>query len=510
MQTIVIPPDFSAWRDQARSLLEDRVPPEAVLWSDTGSGQDELFSTSSSPAPSVRVRETDPVSVPKPFLVLANAVACHRAPERWGLLYRLLWRVTRENRHLLLVATDDDVRRASAMAKEVQRDVHKMRAFVRFRKVGETEADREQFVAWFEPFHHIVRRNASFFRDRFTGMDWSILTPEECAHWDGTDLHFTPGVVREAAPDGDELEDLWRSYYRSIFNPARLKLKAMQAEMPVKYWKNLPEAPLIRELTSAASTRRDSMIARPALEPKAAPRNLYLQKLEERNQTGFADGPDPLPSAEDRWQSPNELPPLAEMAEQAACCRACPLWERATRTVFGTGNPEAEIMIVGEQPGDREDLEGTPFVGPAGQLLDEALAEAGLRREDLYLTNAVKHFKWKPPAGGAGARGPRRLHDKANRAEMQACRPWLLGEIAKVQPRVIITLGNTSAQTLTDAGFRIRSDRGEITDRVPFPFEGRVFATVHPSFLLRIRDAEERRFERLRFVADLAAAAAPA
>ena len=127
-----------------------------------------------------------------------------------------------------------------------------MRAFVRFRKVGETDEGREQFVSWFEPSHHIVRFNAPLFRKRFAGMDWSILTPDECAHWDGTALTFSEGVSAREAPSDDALEDLWRSYYKSIFNPSRLKLKAMQAEMPVKYWKNLPEAPLIQELTVEA------------------------------------------------------------------------------------------------------------------------------------------------------------------------------------------------------------------------------------------------------------------
>lgn len=497
MYTISTPPDFSSWRERARTLLEDGVPPSEVVWADADAGQGELFSEA--PVPTARVREVDPVAVPKSFLSLAGAVACHSSPQRWALLYRILWRIAKGGeRNLLVVATDSDVRRASEFAKEVHRDVHKMRAFVRFRKVGETEAGREQFVSWFEPTHHIVRRNAPFFRKRFTGMDWSILTPEECVHWDGKEIHFTQGVTRDQAPDGDELEDLWRSYYKSIFNPSRLKLKAMQSEMPVKYWKNLPEAPLIQELSREASHRRDSMIETPGVKPRRNTKNLYLQELDSRNQreldaTLLNDGPDPVGSAIRQGQIS-----LKEMREKAACCRACPLWENATQTVFGTGREDAAIMIIGEQPGDQEDIAGQPFVGPAGKLLNEALEKAGLSRESLYLTNAVKHFKWKPN-GDAGGRGPRRLHDKANREEMRACRPWLLGEIARVQPEVILTLGNSAAQTLTGFDFQITKERGEITEKLTIDFPGRAFATVHPSFLLRIRDAGTARDERKRF-----------
>ncbi len=165
------------------------------------------------------------------------------------------------------------------------RDIHKMHAFVRFRMVGTDEATgREQFVAWFEPEYRIVRLAASFFQKRFTGMDWSILTPHECVHWDGQLLHFTPGVPRSAAPDEDALDDLWRSYYRSIFNPARLKVKMMQTEMPKKYWKNLPEASLIPELIAGSPQRVDRMLKTQERPAKPAPKNAYLDKLKRLNE----------------------------------------------------------------------------------------------------------------------------------------------------------------------------------------------------------------------------------
>ncbi len=490
MLSVSIEPTFESWRAKARGLIAEGARPEEVSWTDSSSGQGELFSEAERSAEKGLVE----IRVGKAFLDLAKTVACNVDSRRWAILYEIIWRMSVGNeRHLLGLATDSAVSKANAMAKEVRRDIHKMRAFVRFRKVGETESGREQFVSWFEPFHYIVRLNAPFFAKRFAGMDWSILTPQECAHWDGERVRFTSGVSRSEAPDEDALETLWLGYYRSIFNPARLKLKAMQAEMPVKYWKNLPEAPLIRELTNVAARRRDSMVDREAIEPGAVPRNVYLAKLGERNRA---------PVLRDTGMDYTDRT-LDELKDLASHCRACPLWEKGTQTVFGEGDFEAEIMLIGEQPGDREDIIGRPFQGPAGKLLDHALEEAGLDREDLYVTNAVKHFKWKPRS-----RGKRRLHDKANRAEMKACRPWLLGEIARVRPKVIVTLGNTAAQSVVRPNFRILSERGDATGPTEVGFDGRIVATVHPSFLLRLQDESEKRDEFSRFVSDLSMARA--
>lgn len=194
-------------------------------------------------------------------------------------------------------------------------------------------------------------------------------------------------------------------------------------------------------------------------------------------------------------------PEIARLAADAADCRACDLWRDATQTVFGEGPPDAALMLVGEQPGDREDLAGRPFVGPAGRVLDDALAAAGIDRKRVYVTNAVKHFKWR-------ARGKRRIHDKPNRAEVAACRPWLDAELATVTPRVLVLLGATAAQALLGPAFRVTRERGRpIADT---GFAEQVVATVHPSAIVRIRDSEERaEAERgladdLRIAADLA------
>lgn len=281
MRTVCIEPVFEAWRDSARALLIQRVRPDEVLWADDPT-EGSLFESEKSGSANTGA----PPKVPAAFLDIARTASAHTDPQRWAVLYRLLWRLTlgREP-HLLAMATDREVRQVQNWCKAVGRDIHKMHAFVRFRMVGTDEATgREQFVAWFEPEHRIVRLAASFFQKRFTGMDWSILTPHACVHWDGQSLHFTPGVPRSAAPDEDALDDLWRSYYRSIFNPARLKVKMMQTEMPKKYWKNLPEASLIAELIAGSSQRVHRMLKTEERPAKPAPNNAYLTKLQRLNE----------------------------------------------------------------------------------------------------------------------------------------------------------------------------------------------------------------------------------
>jgi DNA polymerase len=191
-------------------------------------------------------------------------------------------------------------------------------------------------------------------------------------------------------------------------------------------------------------------------------------------------------------------PTLPKVRDAAQDCRACDLYKRGTQTVFGEGPRKAEVMMVGEQPGDAEDVAGHPFVGPAGKLLDKALDEAGIDRSHVYVTNVVKHFKWEP-------RGKRRIHAKPNGAEIAACRPWLETEIALVQPRVLVCLGATAAQALLGKSFRVTESHGRFVES---PLAPLVTATVHPSSILRARDDEARHAEMRRFVADLKKVAA--
>ncbi|HEX6881270.1 MAG TPA: UdgX family uracil-DNA binding protein, partial [Terriglobales bacterium] len=182
---------------------------------------------------------------------------------------------------------------------------------------------------------------------------------------------------------------------------------------------------------------------------------------------------------------------LPVLREASKGCRGCDLWRKGTQTVFGEGSPHAEVMFVGEQPGDKEDLSGKPFVGPAGALLDKALVAAGIDRSDVYVTNAVKHFNWEP-------RGKRRIHKKPNSMQIMACRPWLDAEIAAVKPRVIVCLGATAAQALLGRTFKVTQRRGELMPSELAPF---ITATVHPSSILRAPDEESRHEEMNRFIA---------
>lgn len=188
-----------------------------------------------------------------------------------------------------------------------------------------------------------------------------------------------------------------------------------------------------------------------------------------------------------------ERPTLPDLKAAAAGCHACDLYRTATQTVFGEGEVHAEVMFVGEQPGDREDIEGRPFVGPAGKVLDEALQEAGIDRARVYITNAVKHFKWTP-------QGKRRLHQKPNAAEVSACRPWLDAEIAVVKPEILVCLGATAAQALLGRDFRVSQQRGQFIERPGLPL---MMATVHPSSILRAVDEESRQLEMRAFIRDL-------
>jgi DNA polymerase len=254
---VTIQPTFAAWREAARRLLLDGVEPRGVAWREADDAQQGLGLVEDAGIAG-EARPLQGHRVPRRFVELAEAAACHADPERWGLLYRLLWRQTTGEPRLMDVATDPDVHRLLRMEKAVRRDTHKMKAFVRFRTVEHEGAT--VFVAWFEPEHHVVERASAFFAERFASMRWSILTPRRCAHWAGESVTFTPGVSRAQAPTEDVLETLWRTYYASTFNPARLRTTAMRAEMPKRYWKNLPEADLIAPLVHDAPARTRRMI----------------------------------------------------------------------------------------------------------------------------------------------------------------------------------------------------------------------------------------------------------
>ena len=462
--------DFEGWRAGARTLRAAGTAPDQarfVIGEDGGGLFDQ---------PEQAGAEAAPLPVPRIFVDLAKSVILHRSADRFDLLYRLLWRLGAEP-DLIRVSSDVDVADALEREKNVRRAAHKTKAFVRFRKIGEGEAER--WIAWFEPAHRVLEATAPFFARRFTTMNWTILTPDGRAMWDGQQLTFGPPATRDEAPAEDEIEDFWQTYYASTFNPARLKTKTMQGEMPKRYWKNLPEAALIPELVAQAAVRMEAMVAAPTPEPsKRLDRAVALHARE------AAPADDAVPGD------------LETLDKAVQGCRRCPLWRDATQGVCGEGPKRAELMIVGEQPGDQEDLAGRPFVGPAGQLLDKALAAADIARGDAWITNAVKHFKHEP-------RGKRRLHKTPDAGEVTACRWWLDAERKLVRPKVILALGATAGHGVLGRKPAVMKERSR---PIPQSDGSVVLLTVHPSFLLRVPDEAVKAREKRLFLADLKAA----
>ncbi len=461
--TLTAEDDFDGWRDSARALAEAGVPPDAVIWQVAGAERD-LFGEEQPGA------EAPSFAVPRAFVDLARSVICNSDPERFALLYQLLWKL-RTSRHAMDDKADPLLNRLDRLAKDVRRDVHKMHAFVRFREVDDPGGE-PRFVAWFEPDHHIVRHAAGFFVRRFANMRWSILTPEVSVHWDGEALVEGPGATRAEAPGGDPVEETWKTYYASVFNPARLKVKAMTKEMPKKYWRNMPESALIAPLIAGAQAREAEMIDRSVAKDGLAEALAAERRLQ------------PGGNARRAWE---------ELLAEARGCTRCELYKFGTQTVFGEGPLEATIMFVGEQPGDQEDLAGRPFVGPAGQLFDDALGEAGIDRSITYVTNAVKHFKFIQ-------RGKRRIHNKPDAGEVEACRWWLDQERSLIRPPVTVALGATAARSLIGKVVTISRAREA---PIALPDGGECWVTVHPSYLLRIPERDRRQEERAKFVRDL-------
>jgi DNA polymerase len=446
--------DLQTFRRAVRWLIAEELAPQHVMFAIDDAPS--LFGDEA-------VADAPPVAIPKGVSRLIEQVVCHNDSERYALLYSLVWRVLNGERDLLEVASDPLVHRIDLMARSVRRDLHKMHAFVRFRRMP---GELERFAAWFEPEHFILEAAAPFFLDRFRSMDWTILTPIGSARWDRHALTFGPPGQREDAPDEDSFEEGWRGYYESVFNPARVNPTAMRAEMPKKYWRNMPETAAIPGLIQTAAQRVERMIEQEATMPAKRTPERAIQAM---------------------WdQEPKTLEEL-----NAIIAKAGPLVSGATQAVFGEGPAHAEIVFVGEQPGDQEDLQGRPFVGPAGKLLTKAMREAGIEREQAYLTNAVKHFKFEQ-------RGHRRIHSKPTTGEVKHYRPWLMKELELVRPKLVVALGATAVLALSGKATPITRSRG----RAMFgAYEG--YITVHPSYLLRLPDEATKREAYETFLGDL-------
>ncbi len=457
----------TAWRDAARGFLGAGIPPDQITWGDSRTDPGLFDTPATAPAAGT-------VTVPRSFVAMADKVVWHNDPTRFARLYAFLWRL-RDAPHLMNDRGDPDLARLRRMEKNVRRCQHKMKAFVRFRDIGQPGDTRRSFAAWFEPTHHTIEPTAQFFARRFADMDWRILTPDVSVFFENGHLRFAPDHPRPTLPQ-DASEQLWVTYFRNIFNPARLKVQAMQSEMPKKYWKNMPEAAAIPDLIANAPARAREMAAKaPTLPPLRAAAAQAQQAA--------------LTSA---WQGPADA-----LQEALQDCTRCPLHSHATQAVPGEGPQDAAVMIVGEQPGDMEDLQGRPFVGPAGQLFDQIANQAGLDRGRVYITNAVKHFKFTP-------RGRTRLHQRPDAGEVTQCRWWLAAEIKMVRPDLILAMGATAALALTGSGANLLQRRGTIEAGR----DGRpVLLTLHPAYLLRMKDAHKRQEATAWFQADLARAA---
>jgi uracil-DNA glycosylase len=465
MTRVVSAHDFASFREVARGLVTEGATPESVSWNDPSAVQTSLFGeTSGAETSRAPAAAASGLRVPRRFVELGELAVLYRADDRFALLYGLLYRIGHAAPRLLDDELDPAVQELSRRAKSVRHDEHRMHAFVRFRR---TVVDgQEHFVAWYRPEHLIVRLAAPFFQRRFANMRWSILTPDECVSWDGSELAYAPGTVRSEAPSEDELEELYRTYYRSTYNPARTNLRLFRHHVPGAFQRDMPELTVLSELTT---------------EPQMATKRARAKT----SKTEQAEAAAPLVPTSRK---------LSALREAAAGCLACPLGPPATQTVFGEGPAHAKLFLVGEQPGDQEDLRGHPFVGPAGKVLDRALVDAGIEREEVYMTNAVKHFSYRPMGN------KKRLHQKPEWQHIEACRPWLRAELEAVKPTVLVCLGATAAQSFMGRRFTVLKNRGRVFET---PWAQSFVVTYHPSAILRMPSDEARDEAYQALVSDL-------
>ena len=371
-------------------------------------------------------------AVSRALVSLASLAIQARDQDRFGLLYGLVWRANAGDNPL---ASDDDpdLSLARRLAFAVRAEAHRMRTHIRFMPA------EDRLLGWYAPAHFVLEANAQRLARRFPASVFSLITPDGSAHWDRAELRFGTGLRQPE--DDDTLLAWWHAHEAAVLDDATVGTSIPESE-------DLDEAP------------------RPLDRPGIAPVVLAL-------------GTDPG---------------LRTAIRQAATCHRCPLYAPATQTVFGEGPTGATAMFIGEQPGDQEDIIGRPFVGPAGQLLDRAMEEAGIDRRTIYITNAVKHFKFTP-------RGTRRIHQPPSPEEIQICRFWLDVERVQLRPKLLVLMGASGARAVLGRPVAVTRERGR-----PFRLEdGQLaFITVHPSYLLRIPDEAGKAREYHAFVRDLA------
>ncbi len=417
--------DWQGWRSATRALVLAGVAPEDVHWSVRAHPDD---------ASQELPEGSGGFNVSRTLVAIAALAFQARDPERFALLYRLIWRANAGEK-LLEHKDDPELCRAQGLAYAVRAEAHRMRTLLRF-----MEVETGRYLGWYAPAHYVLEANAQLMARRFASLACSIITPDGSAHWQDGAPHFGPGLAHVA--DDAALAQWWHAHHATLLREAQRATSIPEAEA-------LDEAP------------------RPPDRPPI--------------------GPVVLPLHADRQ--------LLEATHEAGDCRRCHLYEPATQTVFGEGPADASVLFVGEQPGDQEDTIGRPFVGPAGQIMDRAMEEAGIDRRTIYITNAVKHFKFIP-------RGKRRIHQTPEEPEIQACRFWLDVERVQLRPKLLVLMGGTAARAVMGRQVTIGRERGR-----PIELEDgqAAFVTVHPSFLLRVPDEDAKVREYRAFVRDLEA-----
>lgn len=507
--------DFAHWRHRALQAIHANVRPDRLHWEGlascmpslplAGLGRNDMAGCQASGVDLDEDVAEAHLVISKAFRDTLREAASFRTPDRWSVLYTALWRWAQGQKDVASPA-DDLGSRLHHMAKAVRRDRHDFIAYLRFQE-QDVPAPAPRFVAWYEPDHDTLPWAAEHFADRMGASAFLIATPDCAASWDGHALSFRevpPGTIARPpsliSTDGGKQDAastaLWLIYYRSIFNPARLNERALAQHLPVRRWRGLPEAVLIPGLVGAARSgaqrvgqaaavgMRDGRAIHVTSVRSNARRSTPAQLDETLHEVEHevAHEVEHEPSHDHGHQHNRDARRTTRHeADSLDQCRRCTLWKDATAAVAGEGPVTARFMVVGEQPGDHEDLMGRVFVGPAGQVLNEALTRAGLARDEIYVTNAVKHFKWEP-------RGKRRIHKTPQQHEIVACRHWLEAEIARVAPAVIVTLGATALSSVLETRVTLSRYLNE-----PMRHDDRwVVPTYHPAYALRQADTAAR------------------
>jgi len=447
--------NFETWLAAASTLIAAEAAPPLVDWGDND-GVESLFAANHvTPASTSMI-----LDLPAGLRQRLEEACCYLGKERWSLPYRVLWRCL-HNDWAALLPGDTDGSPFARRERAVRGAAHAMKGFLRFQERPDN-MHSPRFVAWYEPPHDVLQPVAHHFAERMGSNTWLIATPLGSANWDGKRLAFGPPLSKPAQNE-DLIEALWLDYYRSTFNPERLNPELMQAHLPSVQQRSLPEARLIPAMISQAQLgqSRQAIAASPVISKKAScttGRNTRLS-----------------------------------LGDELEHCKRCGLWEHATYPVGGSGPANARVIIVGEQADDHDDLIGEPFSGELGRFLESLLTAAGIEREDVYLTHAVKHFRFESIQLQRRYRAPTTAH-------LEACRHWLEQELAQIPAIAIVALGRSAAQALLQTEVPLPTGEAPLVMQLA---EKRVFVTWHPAYAQKTANPQARNAAQAHIVASL-------